>query len=95
MKVEWRPYESYTSKEMVLWEITVFGLKRMHKLAYMEFGHMTNNQAEACAVLQGLSLTHQCGIRKLLVFGDSTIIIRHMIHGTTPKDNKLAHFFSN
>lgn len=51
---------------------------------------MTNNQAETYALLQGLSLVHQWGIWKLLVFGDSTVIVRHMIHDATPKDNELA-----
>eukprot|EP00253_Pinus_taeda_P013124 PITA_13124 len=41
-------------------------------------GRKTNNAAEALALYQGLMQLKNLGIRKVLIFGDSTIIIRLM-----------------
>jgi ribonuclease HI len=43
-------------------------------------GIATNNQIEAYALLQGLSIIISLGIRELVVLGDSRIVIKSLNH---------------
>lgn len=55
-------------------------------------GRKTNNIAEALALYQGLIQLKNMGIRKALVFGDSTIIIRFMNYNQrSPNINLQQH----
>eukprot|EP00253_Pinus_taeda_P022180 PITA_22180 len=55
-------------------------------------GRKTNNIAEALALYQGLIQLKNLGIRKALVFGDSTIIIRFMNYNQrSPNSNLQQH----
>jgi len=47
---------------------------------------MTKNNVEENALLQGLNLASSLLIRKLIVLGDSSLIINHMNLDTTPLD---------
>eukprot|EP00253_Pinus_taeda_P004331 PITA_04331 len=43
-------------------------------------GKVLNNRAEALALFQGLTQLGKLGIKKAMVFGDSSIVIRLMVH---------------
>ena len=52
-------------------------------------GSRTNNEAEWMALLQGLHLTRNKNLRKVLIFGDSRHIIYKMINGYPTGDIKF------
>lgn len=55
-------------------------------------GEKTNNNAKALALYQGLLQLKNLGIKRALVFGDSAIIIRLMIHNErSPNSNLQQH----
>jgi len=55
-------------------------------------GEKTNNNAEALALYQGLIQLKSLGIKRALVFGDSTIIIRLMTYNhPSPNSNLQQH----
>ena len=43
-------------------------------------GEATNNQADVLALYQGILLAKEMGFKKLVVIGDSVIIMSHMFH---------------
>ena len=43
-------------------------------------GEATNNQADVLALYQGILLAKELGFKKLVVIGDSVIIMSHMFH---------------
>lgn len=49
-------------------------------------GVATNNEAEALAALQGLQLVLSHGVKKALVVGDSSIIIRFLMQLSIPQN---------
>jgi ribonuclease HI len=51
---------------------------------------LSNNLAESYALLQGLIIAKSLNLQNLIVIGDSLIIIKHMVQGTTPIDVTLA-----
>jgi ribonuclease HI len=53
-------------------------------------GVLSNNQAEAYALWQGLKIAKDSCARSLVVLGDSKTIINHMIFNSVPVDNPLA-----
>lgn len=56
-------------------------------------GQNSNNRAEALALWQGLKLALSKNIRKLVVFGDSRIIVQAMNTKRSPSQVHLAHLF--
>jgi ribonuclease HI len=50
---------------------------------------MTNNKKKEYAILQGIKLITSHQINKLIVFDDSSLIIKHMISNTSPSDIHL------
>jgi ribonuclease HI len=53
-------------------------------------GISSNNQAEACALLQGMGIAINSCIQSLILVGDSKAIISQMVLNTTPVNNLLA-----
>jgi hypothetical protein len=58
-------------------------------------GIETNNMAEALALWQGLRLSASKIIQKLVVFGDSRVIIQSMKTRRRPKNLNLSQFLSH
>jgi ribonuclease HI len=53
-------------------------------------GSMTNNEAEALALFTGIHLAQSEGIQKLVVCGDSMMIIRALVKGPIVGSNFLS-----
>ena len=53
----------------------------------------SNNTAEFCGLWQGLRISHSKGLTKLVVFGDSRLLIQALIRKKLPSQLKLALIF--
>jgi ribonuclease HI len=53
-------------------------------------GESMNNQDEAYALLQGLHLAIELGVKNLIVIGDSSVIIKLMLSQSPSSDNKIV-----
>ena len=58
------------------------------------FRVLNNNQAKAYALLHGLLLAISSNIELLIVISNSRVIIKDLVHQTTPKDNRLTFIVS-
>ena len=56
-------------------------------------GIESNNAAEFCGLWQGLKIARAKGIDKILVFGDSRLLINALITKKSPPHIKLSHIF--
>ena len=56
-------------------------------------GIESNNVAEFCGLWQGLKIARAKGIDKILVFGDSRLLINALITKKSPPHIKLRHIF--
>jgi hypothetical protein len=52
-------------------------------------GTTTNNSAEAYALLKGTQIAKERQINKLIIIGDSKMIIRYFVKSTNPKNSTL------
>ena len=55
-------------------------------------GQRTNNTAEILAIWQGLKQAKRLSIKKLVIIGDSRIIIQALIKKKAPNSMELAHY---
>lgn len=55
---------------------------------------MSNNAAEYSAILLGLRCAHSLGIRKLIVEGDSELIIRQLTGKYRVRDDRLKELWA-
>jgi ribonuclease HI len=55
---------------------------------------VTNNQAEAYALLQEITSINSFSVMSLIAIGDSSIIINLMNNLKTPSNSKLAHLIA-
>ena len=56
-------------------------------------GQKTNNFAEMLAIWQGLNQARSLSIKKLVIIGDSSIIIQDFKQKKIPTNMELAHYF--
>jgi len=54
----------------------------------------TNNQAKTSTLIQGLTILKERGINKIIVVGESTMIIHHMHYQSTPHEIQLSRFIN-
>jgi ribonuclease HI len=57
-------------------------------------GIATNNHVEAMALWQGLCQARSSGIRKLIIIGDSQMLIRAIAHSTKTQNAQLNNFLA-
>ena len=53
-------------------------------------GKESNNEAEAYSFLQRIKIASSMSTRSLLFFGDSSIIIQHLVNNSLPKESSIA-----
>ena len=69
----------------------MFDPKGKHVFVYAwELGIVANNQAKSYALLRGMSIAIDLGIKELVIIGDSRIIIKSLVFKEPPKDLQLA-----
>ena len=56
-------------------------------------GKKTNNAAEILAIWQGLNQARRLSIKKLIIMGDSRIIIQALNLNKAPNSMELAHYY--
>jgi ribonuclease HI len=56
---------------------------------YLDSAVKTNNMAEYTALIEGLKVAKDKGMRKLIIYGDSNIVIRQITGQYKVKDAKL------
>jgi ribonuclease HI len=72
----------------------LFGPRGTLEITYSwNLGRVTNNQAKAYALLQGLSLVGARNVHKLVVLRDSKNTIRHLKPGSLTWDARLCSIF--
>ena len=55
----------------------------------LSFGKKTNNQDGAYGFLYGLTISHQRRIKAMNIFGNSLLIIKHMVKNNATQNNNL------
>jgi len=72
----------------------LFGPRGQVKSTYSwNLGLASNNQDEAYALFQGLSLASAKGIQKITIMVDLKNIIRHFHLSSSPRDVRLSSIF--
>ena len=56
---------------------------------YLGFGKMTNNQAEYSGLIAGLEAALARGVRKISIYGDSNLVIKHISGEYRVRNEKL------
>lgn len=83
---------------MVLYDTGPDGLEKDEVWAgwnYFGRGQMTNNQAEYSGLIAGLEAALARGVRKIVILGDSQLIIRHISGEYRVRNEKLKPLWGN